>query len=852
MALPTSLGTFALGTGGFASSAIHDLPVVTLVGPIGTVTTGPTVTVSWNYSQAQGDAQGSYRVVFTNDSGSVVYFDAGWIGGAATSVAYDFTASGIPANSTDLAVTVSVRSVLGAPYEGTTGIQQFDSALGGPSVTITAPLNGSVVNSTSTTVTWTYSDTGAHAQIAYRVRLSYTASMVLLYDSGWTSSAGTSFLLPYPLSDGSQYTTRVDVRNTNLVEAFASTAWQTDIGSSVGFTALPSVGTVYEIGINGLGYMLADDPTNQQTAYQRVTTNLDPTRFATSSTPFSESIQHYLIAGSGDFKSGSGQKWRDRDASTVDAYFDSQDVNPFVAGQLTLLNSTAQEISSAYANLRLAVASGNLYVQTGDKQLTFRTTPGGSSTSFNVAAATVISDLATDGSQWYAAAGAAGIFRGTTSDPGAAWSAITATTADWAGGRLCAALVASGTTANRFTTLNDAGAEEVASGRLTLPVGWTITGFTGGSGHVWFGSYAGDTGIVYAWDLTAAAPFAVFEMPKGEIPMAVKYYLGDVIILAKQIVSNTLSRMTVYRCVAAANGTLTPTLVTTVGEPIPTQDFGAAPAISAEGRFVLFSWPFLASATSSGVGAIDLSTGGYAKWYRSTSAGGQVASIDVWQGRTVFVIRGSGVWLRSDMSYVASGWLETSLADGNSSLGKIVDQVTVMTQPLGASQSIDISTTIDGGNSYVAQPSASLSGAGAKTKTTDLDLRSYNAGLKVTLNGPTSSTPTLHVVQIRYHPQGLADTTVQCTINCGDWLKGLNGADLEENGDGAGARRARTIEGLMQTVVLFQDRDWHLIGLSENYEVIQVLVEGVAVNDRNMPGNQLGQRATIQLRKRAK
>lgn len=850
-----ALGTLPVAFAAIGATTIHDLPVAALIAPKGTLASGgPSVTVSWTYAQAQTDPQAWFRVLFTNDAGTVTHHDTGWLSGPDVSKVFNLVDVLPSTDTTDLAVTVQVRSDEGAFWQGSTGLQQFDLQWGVPTATITSPASGAVVTSSPVTATWTYSDTRTKPQGWYRLRLKYRDSGLYLYDTGFVAGAVTSALIDFTLSDLSRYTLELQVKNSESVpSAVVAVNFDTDLGSNT-FTPLATVGKLYEVGINGVGYMLYDDrDAEQDFRYQRAVVPLDPQRFATTSTPLSQSVERYLFLIGSDWKGGAGQRWGDRRDSAEDAFLDSAGVNPFERGRVTLLNSTAKEIAETYASLRLTTVGTDLYVQTGPKALQRKSTPGGAPTAFSIAAATQVESLTGDGVNWYAGAGDAGIFRGAAAvDPGAAWSAQKAFLVGWAGNRICAAVKAgTSSTANRFTTLNDSGVEEVSNGRLTLPAGWAISGFASGSGFVFVSAYSGDEGAIYAWNLTTDAPYLALSMPKGDVPVAIHWYQGQVVIAARRAFSATTSRLVIYRCPVAADGALSPTLVVEIGEESPLSDWGAVNSITGFGRFVLFGWPSQDGANS-GLGAVDLSTGGYAKWHRALATTGAVASVAIWQGRTVFAVRGSGVWLQSMSAFEASGWLSTSVADGGSVLSKVIDQVTLQTFPLPTGGSVAVEQTLDAGNSYTSISGATLSGAGSRSKTTDMQVQTKSIGLRVTLAGNGTSTPTLYQIGVRYHALGVADEMVQLPIDCGDQVGLLNQRPHPENGPGKGALRAKALQGLVQSQVLFQDIDYQHTKTAELFDVQQVQLRKTAVYDRNVGRNAIRMVAVVTLRRRAK
>jgi len=609
-----------------------------------------------------------------------------------------------------------------------------------------------------------------------------------------------------------------------------------------------AVGHLYQIGLNGTGYMLADNP-DKGLEYRRMVIPLDPQRLATSDTPFSEAIERYSFAAADTWDTGAGQKYLHRGSSTASAYWESTGLDPFTdPGRIKLLPSTVQEVSSSYSNLRCVVVGDVLYVQTANTTLTYVNDPAGSEQTVSVGGGTV-KDLTSDGQYWYACDGA-DIRRGTTSTPGGAWSTQDAHEVQWAAGRICAAVAASGSTPNRFTTLNDSGTEEKTSGHFTLPEGSTITLGGSAAGHFYFGGFAGSKGSIYAWRLGVDesgdfyAPFEALEMPAGLIPTAVATAGGYVWVRAYRPEGSSKGQALILQCVPDQSGALVATTVTEVA-PIGTAADHQVGDFAAHENLILFSWKTMD--TQAGVGTVSLTTGGWAKWYKA-GADGDVASVDVWQGLPVMAVRGSGVWRTHGTNYVTAGELKTSFFDGASGLFKVWDDVTMTMDPLGSGESISVAVTTDSGATYSALTGGTVSEQ-MKTHTVSVGKQSKELGLKLTFAGSGTGDCALTFLSARYHPLGLSDTIVQVPIDCGDQLKGMNGAPLAENGEGAGVLRARALQNLVQTRVRYQDIDWHVTGATEVFEVESCDVSAVTLYDPSRSGSAVRMVAKVTLRK---
>ena len=229
-----------------------------------------------------------------------------------------------------------------------------------------------------------------------------------------------------------------------------------DIDDVYDYDDLESVGNIYQVGINGVGYMLADAP--NEPAYRKQVVPLDPDRLATTSTPFSEAIERYSFASLSDATGGAGQRWLNRATSDGTMFYSSEGVDPFTTeGEITLLNTAStEEVDNTYASARSTVVGTVLYTQTGASALKHVSTPGGTETALSItdgSGAVTITDLTSDGQYWYAATGSA-VLRGTTSDPGANWSTVDCYKVKWAGGRICAASKSSGSTPNVLSLIH--------------------------------------------------------------------------------------------------------------------------------------------------------------------------------------------------------------------------------------------------------------------------------------------------------------------------------------------------------------------------------------------------------------
>lgn len=715
-----------------------------------------------------------------------------------------------------------------------------------PIVAITVPLGGTVT-STPVTVTWTYTTLTGRVQTRYRVRLLSQDGTVVLYDTSDVLSAAVTMQLVMELSGGSSYLLGVS--------AFDGADWSIedqvplfyDAPDPGDFPDEPRVGSVYEVGINGVGYMLSDAPGGQN-KYQRRVIPLDPQRLATGDTPFSEAIDRYTMIGHIDWSDGAGQKLADRDSSTPRAYRDSDGINPFDPGQLKLLPGCTRIHTSTHTWQKAVVASNKLYMVTGNNTLAMLDDPTDTSAStFTIAAGGTVKDFVTDGTRWYWCDGT-GIWAGATAaDPGAVLSASNAEVMAWCSDRLIFARNdGTSTTPNVVCVMNYATGGEVAT-PWSYEVETDVRSITSGDGYAWWAAARYDKSVVYAWQLGATtAPTVALELPAGQDIRSIGFYQGSVFIRATEQTASSAKRAIIYQAATDA-GRLTPVRVLEIADTTVDHSVGA---FAGDDRFVHFSWKTVD--TYSGIGCIDLSTGGWTKWLVAPGGTGIARSICQWYGRTVFCVDGYGVIIENteaagDDGSRSSGTLETSVSDLRTSMRKAIHRLEAGFAPLPAGASIGVAYSTDGGNSFVTLDNVTT--VGARAASWDLSVETDSISLKVTLNKGTLVTPVLHTLTLRVHPIGLADQILILPINCADQTAGLNNRTLTESGPGAGARRARTLETLVQTLVRVQDVDWRLTGTAHMYDVVACETESVGVADRHVGRQSQDMRATLTLRR---
>lgn len=459
----------------------------------------------------------------------------------------------------------------------------------------------------------------------------------------------------------------------------------------------------------------------------------------------------------------------------------------------------------------------------------------------------------TDGEYWYWADGQRIVRNNKAADPGVIWSSSKAEVMEWCSDRMVIARAGSGSaTPNVVAVLAQNGTEVGGSQLFTMPTGTTVTGITSGDGHVWWAATRNDISAVYAWKLgSAESYFTALELPAGQRAVALSYYLGNVFVRS----IDTAGRATIYRC-APNTGTLSAFKVLTIDDPAIDHTVGV---FAGDQSRVYFSWRQVGidtidpTRTVSGVGAIDLAGGGWTRWSTPDQSGtegtGLVRSITSWRGKLVYTIDQYGVVVEDDGA-ATSGALESSLIDLGTGLRKVFSVLDVTFDPIPLGGSITIEYSIDGGNTYIALPAVTQ--AGRKSARFDIDRESDVISIRTKLAATRGFSPVVRTMTLRAYPIGLADQVLILPVNCADATNGLNGQLTPDSAKGAGARRARWLEGLAQSRVKVQDVDWAVTGESYVYDVVAVDTQSVGVFDPAVNRQSQAMISTLTLRRSLK
>jgi len=345
---------------------------------------------------------------------------------------------------------------------------------------------------------------------------------------------------------------------------------------------------------------------------------------------------------------GTNQQYGDTAEGIDTRFYDSKNVDPWTRGQLSLLPTTDEKLSSSETNLQMVVAGDYVYV--ADGQQLKRSTDLATWVNITGGPAAAITCLATDGYNVFAGYSANGLYRtytGATTLATYISGSETYTNAAYVKGRL---MVSHEGEIHNFTadvTTSHSHTSGVISEHPNAE--FVYTGFAEGTAHIYAGGYVGGTSLIYRMAIKADGtaldvPTQAGALPIGEQITSMFGYLGYVMIGTNKGVRVATSD---------ANGDLVigPTLET----PNPVRCF------TADGRFVWYGLTNF-DGTSGGLGRIDLSelVGVNEPAYASdlmVDDTDDVKAVVNWDGKRLFTISGAGVYYEST-DLAASGYVD--------------------------------------------------------------------------------------------------------------------------------------------------------------------------------------------------
>lgn len=473
---------------------------------------------------------------------------------------------------------------------------------------------------------------------------------------------------------------------------------------------------VFPVAINGRPYLIDLKAGSFQRQYDaRVRDSVDQ-----SAEPGESAInpQGLWRRSQSSWHYGAGQTYSDTADAEAFRFNTSKGVNVWDKGEVTLLRDTSQVLADAAATLRALTVGTRLYVATGTtlkhttNLSTFTTCTGGLSGAN--------AGITTNGFDVFVAETGAGVKKVTTSsDAFASWvtGTDTWTNLKYVKGRLMASL---DNAVHNF--VNSSSAAPSAALYTHINSGFRWVGFAGGQNHIYMGGFAGNQSLIYRSTIKADAtaldtPIVAAELPAGEIITSLDAYLNYVLIGTTDGIRLATSDV---------DGNLV------VGALIDIN--GSVLSFSGNGRFVWFNYTNF-DATSTGLGRLDLGVfiasnqPAYASDLMVT-AQGTVSSVNTINGRPVFVVVGTGIYVEHATDVVSTGYLESGVYRWGVPDAKFIPKWDLRCRPLDGS--ITLAVKSDGGSYHSFQ---AFSLADAKEKTiTGLEDKIFEAEIKITLD----------------------------------------------------------------------------------------------------------------------
>jgi hypothetical protein len=413
---------------------------------------------------------------------------------------------------------------------------------------------------------------------------------------------------------------------------------------------------------------------------------------------------------------GAGQKFSDSADAEAFRFNTSKGIDVWEKGEASLLKDVTQVLADSAATLRALTVGTRLYVGTGG-DVKF-TTNLSTFTDCTGEPAGNVGGMATDGFNIFVAFAGHGIHNATTSSN--AFSSYvtgtdTFTNLSYVKGRLMASL---DNAVYNFTSGGGPGSALFTH----LNTGFRWVGFAGGQNHIYMGGFAGNSSLIYRTTIKADAssldtPIVALELPAGETISGLGSYLGYILI-------GTTTGIRVAS--SDTDGNLI------VGPLIETGN--AVNSFNGYDRFVWFNWTNF-DATSTGLGRLDLGVfissnqPAYASDLMVT-AQGVVGSVNTFDGRPVFVVTGTGIYVEHATDKVSTGYFESGIYRWGVPDAKFIPKWDLRVRPLTGSVTLAVKS--DGG-AYHTFAAYTLP-LGKEKTLSGLEDRVFEAEVKITID----------------------------------------------------------------------------------------------------------------------
>lgn len=438
-------------------------------------------------------------------------------------------------------------------------------------------------------------------------------------------------------------------------------------------TSLSSlVPDVFPVGINGRPYVI-DQRSNQFTRAfeQRVRDSVDQ-----STAPGEAAINPGGLWRRGEvsWHLGAGQKYADTAEGQDYRFYKSKGVNPWVKGQLTLLNATKLSLSSTATTSHTVVQDGRVYVSL-DGDIKYTTDPFASSPTWTDCTGEptgkTCTAMATNGDRIYLGFADSGV---RYINP-----AVSLTDASNVLINTSQTYYMLGFAKGFMFGAHDHELHAIdASGNKSLMItpvdtGFSWVGVATGQNAVYAAGYANKKSLIYKITIKADGTLdkgvVALELPTGEVASAISGYLGAIVIGTNK---------GVRYCTTDSNSNLV------AGAIIPTS--GEVKKFSSNDRFTYFTWSNY-DGVSTGLGRLDLSsfitsnTPAHATDLMYTSTA-DVLNVVIFNDKPCFYVSGVGLVVEDTANLVASGSIESGIYRWGIPDRKFIARVDTRSTPL--------------------------------------------------------------------------------------------------------------------------------------------------------------------------
>lgn len=549
--------------------------------------------------------------------------------------------------------------------------------------------------------------------------------------------------------------------NSNLGPALTATAGASTVPSSL----------KWDCSIGGLTFLYS---ITDQFPYKRETASFRKDRVDTERNPGEQSLDSgYWLRSQSTWHYGQGiasaEPLEVSDNEAAFRYKRGGGVNPWVPGQLSLLNDTVQSMASAGSSQYLiGVDTGVLhadgttvkYVQQGSNSTV---TWGGSVNG--------VTSLASDGANYYAA-NITGIYKGTLPSGAGSliWNTGATTTARWVKSRLFAGIGLS------LYELTGTG-PTLPTALFTHPsAGWTWSDFAEGPNAIYASGHVGDTSYIYKITVNASTstitlnqPVIVSEMPRGERVLSMYSYVGSYLIVG----TSKGARVALIQ----TDGSLS------LGPLLVESTDGCTDAV-AIGSYIYVTVGSKGEAGDrvqrAGLYRIDLGTilngnqldyAFAADLVAPAGTAGAATQVTFADGLLWFSVNSAGVY-RQTTDYVAEGWLETGRVRLGTAEPKAWRNLRIMSDSSGSGTVTGFASSADNTSpstwsQIVAGTGTSGDQIGSLNAVAPVPLSAIYMAFKLT-RGSATTTPILTGYQVKAVPAPTRSELIQVPLMCFD------------------------------------------------------------------------------------